>query len=239
MIDQKEITRISEANEKDTKTIFESLGFILQKLDHKSISSCPDYLVIKGEIKILCEVKTIFSAGFCNTIIINSNGDEIEKKQHLSLTVGNLEPNSHFDIPVSALVKKACDSALIKGANQYRAITNIVNEYKNLPFVLAIFYDFFANSFEDMNNEIINYPEISAIITRFNDCINKSILDQYTAHDIAVFIKAKEMGYNGPEIPNIFEPKDKPHWHYIINPTAAIPLDPQTIGICPFDKGIK
>ncbi len=243
MLDSKKIIEISIENENETKEIFEQLGFRVFKLDcikrYTNSSKCPDYLLDKSELKILCEVKTIFSSGQVEVTRDLPDGTEEKSNEQVSFSAGEMKYNASFPIDASHIVKKTCDAALNDSIAKYKSITQNHDEFKRLPYLVALYCDFYADSFDFLDIEIKRFPQISLVIKKYDNCSMKNILDMYSTHQLEVFIKAKEMGYNGPEIPDFKLFRDSKHWHYVINPNALFPINPKIIGVCPFDPRVK
>jgi hypothetical protein len=89
MLDDKEIKKLSDANEAEFKEQFEKLGYVVKRLDRSGQNARPDFLVSNSSgPQLICEVKTIVSAGYRR----NEGKGEI----HISTRDKNLEKSGVF-----------------------------------------------------------------------------------------------------------------------------------------------
>jgi hypothetical protein len=112
MLDDKEIKKLSDANEAEFKEQFEKLGYEVEILDCSGHDARPDFLVSNSAgPQLICEVKTIVSAGF--------RGDEGKEGIHISMRDKNLEKLGVFQ---NKLDPRKIDRRLKKTLRQRAAL---------------------------------------------------------------------------------------------------------------------
>jgi hypothetical protein len=124
------VNRIAAANELTVKKQFEKLKYSVERLDRKKEKRArPDFLVSRsGRPQMLCEVKTILSAGYLHN-----------KGVHVSTLDENLRK---FEIPIDL---KNIDDCLADAVHQRAVLVEDCQEFKRLPFLVALFFDPFAD----------------------------------------------------------------------------------------------
>jgi hypothetical protein len=124
------VNRIAAANELTVKKQFEKLKYSVERLDRKKEKRArPDFLVSRsGRPQMLCEVKTILSAGYLHN-----------KGVHVSTLDENLRK---FEIPIDL---KNIDDCLADAVHQRAVLVEDCPEFKRLPFLVALFFDLFAD----------------------------------------------------------------------------------------------
>jgi hypothetical protein len=210
---------LSDSNERETKLAFENLGFSARKLDKESkfIDGAPDFLFIRHEDKILCEVKTVNSA--YNHKVYGP----------ISMTMRPIKyPDQAIEIELQkclAKIRPILDNSIKKR----KAAIAYESSLANIPHLVAFFFDPLANDFLSLQFIITEFPEVSACINLVPDCEYRANLNSISQETLIELIDG--------EIPNPFpsEKKEK-HWHFVLNPGAIIPIDPRIIGVCPFDQ---
>jgi hypothetical protein len=96
-------------------------------------------------------VKTIFSTGTLN-----------HGKYHISTYDPNLAERGKGPFSFNSFPK--LENILSQAQNQYKELVHKEKKYFNLPYVVAIFPDFFSDSFDLIPRDIFGFDLISAII---------------------------------------------------------------------------
>jgi hypothetical protein len=124
------VNQIAAANELAVKKQFEKLRYSVDRLDRKKGQRArPDFLVSRsGRPQMLCEVKTILSAGY-----LHNEG------VHVSTLDENL---GKFTIPVDL---KNIDDCLSDATHQRAVLVQDCPHFKRLPLLVALFFDPFAD----------------------------------------------------------------------------------------------
>jgi len=150
------LNQISDSNEEQTKKIFEQQGFKALKLDRKNKTRKTDFLMDNQKLgRFICEVKTIFSAGTGKNIY---NKKPIRHVSTLKTDITNDDGMFEYD----SLSK--IQDILEDAQRQYKELVKYQPEYENLPFVVALFLDELADSFDMIPRDIFGFNLISAII---------------------------------------------------------------------------
>ena len=210
--DSKYFQSISNANEKKTEKRFKKLGYSFVKLDIDNNSKKPDYLVfdnLKTPI-FLCEVKTINSAG----IIHDTNYQASTYDSDWAL---NGLPCSLPD-PLRKI-----ENVLVHARSQYIEYVKANSSHKFLPFVVALFPDFFVECLEMIPCDLFGINEISAVIQIEKDHERKKIVAPMSLSEIINYMNNICKGVLGIPPPSI-------KWKVLINKTAINKLDNSMFG---------
>lgn len=214
------LNSLSTKNENQTKLIFKELGFKYQKLDELSLYEnikCPDFLFSQNSIRYLCEVKTLHSAYYD----INLG--------HISMTMPTQKVESNlFTIDREKAMKKIT-AAFEDSIIQRNSICSIESDFDKIPFLVAFYFDFFADDFLSIIEVINQFPEISAAIKAYQSCNFKNEFGKLSVDVMEKVIDGKSK----VDLPPL---DDFPHWHYVLNPNAKIVFNPQKLGICEYDQ---
>jgi hypothetical protein len=153
------VNQIAAVNEAAVKKQFEKLKYSVERLDHNKKRARPDFLVSRsGRPQMLCEVKTIHSAGYLH-----------DKGVHVSTLEEKL---GKFEIPVE---RRQIDERLADAAHQRAELVNDCPQFKHLPFLVALFFDplaDFLHAYPRRFNE-----EVSGILTIETDVAMGKVFD--------------------------------------------------------------
>ncbi len=181
MIQDQVVKQKSEDFASEMKGIFKKYGLSIVDLDknHKKFK-CPDYFVQTrgGKYGFLCECKYIFSAGGLDNGKYNVSTDDFNLAQRN-------KDAFEFDS-----FKKVED--VIKGAeNQYRELVKNEQKYDKYPFIIALSFDFFADSFGCIPKNIYGLKNVSAILRIERDYEIKQVLEKLTLQQLERLINKK------------------------------------------------
>jgi len=181
MIPDDIINKKSSAFANEVKGIFKKYGLRVQKLDEKYKKfRCPDYLVSTQNNKnsFICECKCIFSAGTIDNGKYNVSTEDI-----------NLHNRNKglFKFDSFEHIKEKIESA----EKQYCSLIDKKPEYKKLPFVIALDFDFFTDSFEYIPRDIYGLQNISAIMKIERDYEIKTKLRDLTSDKLKKIAKGE------------------------------------------------
>lgn len=146
-----ELSKKTLKNEKITKKVFENMGYVVNKISENKEYKTPDY-EIKADNKtiILCEVKTIFSAGY-----------DKKGNYYISTIDNNIHKSKGFSFdPLPDTIDK-----LKEAEKQYSEYSDRFRDYKNTPFIVALFPNFLADSFDliKINESFLNDNQLNNI----------------------------------------------------------------------------
>jgi hypothetical protein len=134
MLNPKKSNQIAAANEAAVKEQFEKLGYAVEKLDRKSSKRPrPDFLVLdrSGSRQMLCEVKTILSAGYLP-----------DRHANISMQDENLADTGKFttEIDLTDINERLADAV-----RKRRELVKDDSSFADLSLLVAFFFDFFAD----------------------------------------------------------------------------------------------
>jgi hypothetical protein len=186
-VPRKEVRTVS--SEKDFLDTAERLARQSEKIAEKRFKACgfdvsvipvaqrrrPDLLVTDsaGPV-VICEVKTIASAGYLKELGFHASLNDprfVEASQTMIVVEGEAMPRKVIE-------------ALDEAADQYRQLCEDQKELAGVPFVVALFMDFFADCFDLLPTradapEPIN-PDISAVMKVEHAWEARAVLDKYS-----------------------------------------------------------
>lgn len=179
MILEKIIKAKSDSFAEQIKGIFKKYNLSVEEIDKKYKNfRCSDFLVTTKDKKrcFICECKYIFSAGAID------NGKYNVSTEDISLSTRN-KGAFQFDsfTKVEEVVKEAED--------QYKELIKNKQEYKNYPFVVALGFDFFADSFDYIPRDIYKLENVSAVIRVEHDYELRKVLQSLTIVQLEKLIK--------------------------------------------------
>ena len=156
--------QLSNINESIAKKRFKKAGLKVKKLDKDKTSRCPDFLIeYKNEPKFICEVKTIISA------------DYHKELGHISIHNPKLNQKGFWYDSFQKI-----EEVLKKAVVQYKEFIKSKQEFRGLPFLIAIFPDPFVIDFSIIPKDIFGIKEISALLKIEEDLERKRELDRIT-----------------------------------------------------------
>lgn len=205
MLDQQLAQKYSSLYENKMGGLFKKYNLDFQKLDKKTDSRKPDYLVTNSSNKkMIVECKYVVSAGMTR-----------DRKHHISTLDPSLPDHGVFQ-PNSF---EKYREVLLDARSQFNDLVNTNSQYKNIPFVVSIGSDFFADGFNFVPSNIYGITEISAIMTiergieqrkffqKFSyEELEKMILGELRTHTPPESVRFKVLLNNSPKIE--FNPYD-------------------------------
>ena len=151
MLNSKILHEIATANEAVVEKQFNKLKYSVRRLDRNAKSPRPDFLISNraGRPEMLCEVKTVHSAGYLP-----------DRDAHISTLDEKLCDTGVFENPID-LTKMSDD--LADAVRKRNALVKDDPNFADLPLLVAFFFDFFADN-------LVCYPrsfdpEVSGILT--------------------------------------------------------------------------
>lgn len=179
MINDEIIKYKSDSFARQVKGIFEKYNLNVCELDKKYKKfKCPDYLVETraGKFGFVCECKYIFSAGAID------NG-----KYNVSTFDSKLAKRNKGAFQFDSFTKV---EEIIRGAEaQYEDLIKNKPEYTKYPFIIALDFDFFADSFDYIPRDIFKLKNVSAVIRLERDFNLKKELEKLTTEQLEMLIK--------------------------------------------------
>jgi hypothetical protein len=154
-LDDGRIRALSEYSEKVARKRFEKLRLKVTRLDGVNRRR-PDFLVSEGAGPLLiCEVKTILSAGYLD-----------EREAHISTEDPSLINRDPLRVPGFCCDGgfQKVDEVLADAVDQHRSLMRDCPELGGVPFVVALFLDFFADCFNLLPREMPEFPTLSGLL---------------------------------------------------------------------------
>lgn len=151
MLNSQTLNQIAAANEAVVEKQFNKLRYRVRRLDRNSKSPRPDFLISNraGRPEMLCEVKTVHSAGYLP-----------DRDAHVSMLDEKLCETGVFENQID--LTRISDN-LADAVRKRNALVKDDPNFADLPLVIAFFFDFFAD-------HLVCYPrnfdpEVSGILT--------------------------------------------------------------------------
>lgn len=151
MLDEKVLQEIAFRNEEVAKKRLKKMGLRVERLDHQGPRKRPEFLVLDSTGPMLiCEVKTIFSAGFLG-----------DRSAHISTHDPALLDTEEFSREISF---QKMEENLDAAVGKFRTLVEDRPELAGIPLVVIFFFDFFANDFDFFHRDMPKFPDISGIM---------------------------------------------------------------------------
>lgn len=181
MINPEKIEEISIDNEAITEKRFKKLGFAVTRKDYQGPRRRPEFVVSDSRGPLLvCEVKTIFSGGFLH-----------DRNAHVSTQDPDLANSGQFSYKIDL---SKIDENLADAVSKYRALIADEPNLSDVPLVVALFFDFFADHlFDFYDAEMDRFPEVSGILRVESDHEIREIAQRMTTRELKDFIERKSM----------------------------------------------
>lgn len=208
MLDDKEIKKLSDATEEAFKERFEKLGYEVKILDRSGQNPRPDFLVSNSAgPQLICEVKTIVSAGF--------RPDEREGGIHISMYDKNLEELGVFQ---NKLDPRKIDDRLKETRRKRAALVADEPQYAEPPLLVGFDFDFFADYmlFWTFEEHCERFREVSGILTIAVNVERKKAIEKLSENEQERRARA-EFGGDGHVNDNL-PPRSK---DFVLTPNQA------------------
>jgi hypothetical protein len=216
-LDPKRIQALSEAHEQTADEIHRAMGYVPRRVDRrgKNDRKRPEGVGFDGENPaFVYEVKDRASAGFID------KGEEIHAS---TLDEGFLGRGVQV-IPIHfGGVKRH----LRRAVQQYETLVADRPEYEGLPFVVAFFFDFFADVFPLLPKRLDGFPQVSALVTPETDWARRCALVREPLERVGERVRTNdESGL----------PPSSLEWRILENETASVKMPRRYVEQCiPFD----
>jgi len=176
------LQKITRQNEDKVEKRFKRQGFRVTKLDKVRDNKRPDFLICRPNMpkdKFICEVKTIFSVGTLD------NGKYHISTYDLGLGTRNKGPFVFDSFP-------RLQDVFTEAKRQFEQLIMDNIQYKTFPFVVALFPDFFADSFDLIPRDVFGLKLISAVIQLERDYEIKQEARKMSLEKLERIIKGQE-----------------------------------------------
>jgi len=212
-LDDGRIRTLSEYSEKVAQKRFEKLRLNVKRLDGVKRRR-PDFLVSESTGPLLvCEVKTILSAGYVD-----------ERRAHAST-----EDPALFDHPLLAPAF-CCDGgflnvhdALSDAVDQHRSLVKDHPELGGVPFVVALFLDFFADCFDVLPRSMPDFPTLAGLLKVEHGWERDKAAGRLNLEELREVIDGLREVKLGPETKR---------WRFLQNDSARTPLPRHFVMTC-------
>ena len=169
MLNSKALNQITAANEDIVEKQFNKLRYSVSRLDRNAKSSRPDFLISNraGRPEMLCEVKTVHSAGYLP-----------DRDAHISMLDEKLHDTEVFENQID--LTRISDN-LANAVRKRNALVKDRPNFAGLPLLVAFFFDFFAD-------HLVCYPrsfdpEVSGILTIEKDIARTKAFGQLSVDE--------------------------------------------------------
>ncbi len=180
MIDPELVNAISAANEAIVEKRFRKMGLRPTRLDFQGPRKRPEFLVSDpGGPVLVCEVKSIFSAGY-----------DDERRAHVSTfdpEFLNRGPSSH-EVDFTAIERNLADAV-----SKYKALLKDQPELRGVPLVVAFFFDPFADHFRLYPRRMEDFPEVSGIVKVVSDHLLKAAARKMSLQELKERVDSGDM----------------------------------------------
>jgi hypothetical protein len=150
MLNQESLNVVALANEDTVEDLLRSLGHDVKRLDRQGRRRRPEFLVLfEGRPSFVCEVKTIFSGGYLR-----------DRNAHLSThdpSLLNSGPATH-EVDFSRI-----ESNLTDAVGKYKVLEADDPMLRGIPYLVVLFFDFFADRFHLYPARMESFPAVSGI----------------------------------------------------------------------------
>jgi hypothetical protein len=179
MLNSKESNQRATANEAVVDEQFKNLNYLVKRLDSKSSKRRrPDFLISNSSgPQMLCEVKTIAAAAYM------PDKEDKDKGIHVSTLDETLRK---FRVDVEPI--KKIDERLVKAVRQRDALIADFPKLEPLPFLVAIFFDPFADDFLYFYPSTFN-KDVSGILTIKEDVARNKAFDKLSDEEKERYLK--------------------------------------------------
>ena len=195
MLIPRTLNLISTTNEAVVEKQFNKLRYSVRRLDRNARRPRPDFLILNtsGHPEMLCEVKTVHSAGYLK-----------KRDAHISTLDGKLFDAGIFEIPID--LTKIRDN-LADAVRKREALVEDDPGFAELPLLVAFFFDFFAD-------HLVCYPrifdaEVSGILTIEKDIPRTKAFGQLSTDEQEQRLKTGHMNGLPPNSTDFFLIRNK------------------------------
>ena len=179
MLNSKALNQITAANEAIVEKQFNKLRYSVSRLDRNAKSPRPDFLISNraGRPEMLCEVKTVHSAGYLP-----------DRDAHISMLDEKLHDTGVFENQID--LTRTSDN-LANAVRKRNALVKDRPNFAGLPLLVAFFFDFFAD-------QLVCYPrsfdpEVSGILTIEKDIARTKAFGQLSVDEQERHLRTRRM----------------------------------------------
>jgi len=177
---------IATRNEAVVKKQFEKQGYLVRRLDRNAKGKRPDFDISRriDRPEMLCEVKTVFSQGFLR-----------DQGAHVSTLDEKLIGTFEHKIDLREISDK-----LANAVQQRKALVEDVSSYADLPFLVAFFFDPFADVLDAFPDTF--EAEVSGILTIKNDVPRTNAFEKLSEEQQEQILRTQSAAGLPPESKN-------------------------------------
>ncbi len=200
------LNKLADQNEMSAYWMFKkSLGLEVQKLDNNQTGKRPDFYVFRENEKdgFICEVKSILSAGAGISILKTEGLPSSDPFQY--------DPWPKFW------------SVLSDAIAQYRELVASTPSFRNFPFVIGLFFEFYADIWSRIPRDLKEYPLVSALIRIERSREQSSLFETMSAAELRDIIEGRSTVSIHP---------DTKKWAVLRNSSASNPISLKWFGQC-------
>ena len=199
--------------EKVAEKRFKKLGYTTEWLDNQGQRKRPEFLVKDSAGPVLvCEVKCRFSAGF-----LRGRGAHISTMDMSLLDTGVFSWTEDFE---------AIYDDFEDAVSKYRTLIADRPDLADMPFVVVLFFDMFADCFDRIPDDLGRFPDITAFAAVVKDRAIQEKADSMTLEELTAVLDSRSM--------KGFPPNSK-ELHLVINRAARVALPDDFIARCVLD----
>jgi hypothetical protein len=206
MLDEAALERASAESEATTRRIFEKdPTHKVEDLDADTSALRPDFHVFEpaGDTRgIVCEVKGVFTGGYVD-------GRHISE---YSLDHGANPMRNAVALKSYEKTETALDNALA----QYRSLVRDVPTFQGVPFVVALFFDFFGDAFDLIARNMPERPLLSAVIRVEQSKERRDFYSKFSADELLAIMEGRLV---------VTPPPETEKWALLRNTAAQYPVD--------------
>lgn len=212
-LDEKALQDASRRLEKVAEKRFKKMGYRTEWLDHQGKRKRPEFQVLDSAGPVLiCEVKCRFSAGF-----LRDRGAHVSTMDLALLDTGVFSWTEDFEA-----IYRDFDDAVAK----YQALIVDRPELSEVPLVVVVFFDAFADCFDRIPDDLGRFPDIAAFARVVRDRAIQEKADKITLEEIAEVLDRGSM--------KGFPPNSK-ELHLVLNRAARLDLPVDFVARCVLD----
>jgi hypothetical protein len=185
MLNSPQLQKIALDNESVIEEQFQRLYYETKRLDVQGPRSRPDFLILDSSgPQLICEVKTVFSAGF-----LSGRNAHISTHDPKLLNTGTFYSQIDF---------RKIDDCLSDAVGKCHCLIADCPEFEAVPLTVAFFFDFFPDYFDFYPRRMERFPEVSGILKIVEDRTIKQIAKKMSLIELERRIKAGDMNGLAP-----------------------------------------
>ncbi len=170
-MDTRILNRSASENETIIQKQFEKANYMVERLDFQGPRPRPDLLISDSSgPRMICEVKTVFSGGYLT-----------ERDAHVSTRDSKLWDSGVFENQINLTRINDCLGDAVRKRTAFVADRP---EVKDLPLIVAFFFDFFADFLSFYPRDFgEHFRDVSGILTIESDVARTSAFSKLNAEE--------------------------------------------------------